>query len=141
METNQRNRLIIQVIISSVFSGFIMWVVGGLYHNLVMPAVNNNMHPHHEGLGIALIAYILLGFFMSYFYVNSKQTGDSLIKGIKIGVIIGILWVLPHGLTMAAVHESSISYEFTNTLYHIIEQGIGGIIVFVTAKYIIKSST
>ncbi len=75
---------------------------------------------------------------MSYFYLNSKEIRDSLIKGIKIGAIIGILWVFPHGLTMAAVHKSSISYEITNTLYHVIEQGIGGAIIFVTVKYVIK---
>ena len=57
---------------------------------------------------------------------------------LKIGAIIGVLWVFPHGLTMAAVHESSISYQITNTMYHIIEQGIGGIIIFVTFKYIVR---
>lgn len=127
-----------QVLISSVLSGFTMWVVGGLYHNLIMPAVNENMHPHHEGLGITLIAYILLGLFMSYFYLNSREKGDSLMKGLKIGVIVGILWVFPHGLTMAAVHDSSISYEVGNTLYHIIEQGIGGMMLFITARYIYR---
>lgn len=138
METKQTNRLILQVLISSVLSGFTMWVVGGLYHNLIMPAVNENMHPHHEGLGITLIAYILLGLFMSYFYLNSRENGDSLMKGLKIGVIVGILWVFPHGLTMAAVHDSSISYEVGNTLYHIIEQGIGGMMLFITARYIYR---
>jgi len=135
-----KNRRINQLIVSSIFSGFIMWVVGGLYHNLIMPAVNEQMHPHHEGLGIALVAYILLGFLMSYFYLNSSETGDSLMKGIKIGALIGILWVFPHGLTMAAVHESSISYQITNTIYHIVEQGIGGIIIFLTFRYIVKTA-
>ena len=140
METKkQKNRVLFQLITSTVLSGFIMWVVGGLYHNLIMPSINENIHPHHEGLGIALIAYILLGLLMSYFYLNSKEIGDSLLKGIKIGVIIGVLWVFPHGLTMAAVHESSISYQITNTLYHIIEQGIGGGIIFVTFRYIVKN--
>ncbi len=124
--------------IASFISGFGMWVVGGLYHNLIMPAVNENMHPHHEGLGVTLIAYILLGLLMSYFYLNSKDKNDSFVKGIKIGAIIGVLWVFPHGLTMAAVHESSISYQVTNTIYHIVEQGIGGIIIFVTFRFIIK---
>jgi hypothetical protein len=124
--------------IASFISGFGMWVVGGLYHNLIMPAVNENMHPHHEGLDVTLIAYILLGLLMSYFYLNSKDKNDSIAKGIKIGAIIGVLWVFPHGLTMAAVHESSISYQVTNTIYHIVEQGIGGIIIFVTFRFIIK---
>ncbi|MFA6400347.1 MAG: hypothetical protein WCX31_01800 [Salinivirgaceae bacterium] len=129
---------IFKMIIASFVSGFAMWVVGGLYHNLIMPAVNENMHPHHEGLGITLIAYILLGLLMSYFYLNSKNNRDSISKGIMIGAIIGILWVFPHGLTMAAVHESSVSYQITNTIYHIIEQGIGGIVIFGTFRYIMK---
>ncbi|MEX1015057.1 MAG: hypothetical protein WDZ80_07940 [Candidatus Paceibacterota bacterium] len=129
---------IFKMITASFISGFAMWVVGGLYHNLIMPTVNENMHPHHEGIGITLIAYILLGLLMSYFYVNSKDNRDSILKGLKIGMIIGILWVFPHGLTMAAVHESSISYQITNTIYHIIEQGIGGIVIFVTFKYMMK---
>lgn len=121
---------IIRILISSLVAGCVMWVVGGLYHNLILPAVNDNMHPHHEGLGITLVAYIILGFLMSHFYQNSKENRDSLLKGIKIGMIIGVLWVFPHGLTMAAVHQTSISYQITNTLYHIVEQGIGGIVVF-----------
>jgi len=135
----QKNRVFFRLITSSVLSGLIMWIIGGLYHNLIMPSINENIHPHHEGLGITLIAYILLGLLMSYFYLNSKEIGDSLLKGIKIGVIIGILWVFPHGLTMATVHESSISFQITNTLYHIVEQGIGGVILFVTFRYIVKN--
>lgn len=107
-----------------------MWVIGGLYHNLIMPAVNENVHPHHESLGITLIAYILLGLLMTYFYQSSKDSNDSLLKGLKIGALIGVLRVFPHRLTKAAVHETSISYQITNTLYHIVEQGLGGIIVF-----------
>lgn len=135
MDSKKKN---LKLIVASLISGFGMWVVGGLYHNLIMPSVNENMHPHHEGLAITLIAYILLGLLMTYFYLNAKDNEDSILKGIKIGVIIGILWVFPHGLTMAAVHESSISYQITNTIYHIIEQGIGGIIIFITFRYIMK---
>jgi len=36
---------------------------------------------------------------------------------------------------MAAVHESSISYQITNTLYHIVEQGIGGVMIFAVYRY------
>lgn len=124
-----------RLIVSSVFSGLIMWIVGGLYHNLILPAVSKHIDPHHEGLGITLMAYILLGLLMSYFYMNSKDHRDSLIKGIKTGAIIGILWVFPHGLTMAAVHESSISYQITNALYHVTEQGTGGVIIFLSFRY------
>ncbi len=140
METKLLKRNIFELLASSVLSGFVMWVVGGIYHNLIMPAVNENIHPHHEGSGITLIAYILLGFFLSYFYKNSRDNKDSLLKGIMIGMIIGVLWVFPHGLTMAAVHQSSISYQITNTIYHIVEQGIGGAIVFVVFRFFVIKS-
>lgn len=136
---NKRN--FIRLTISSIASGFIMWVVGGLYHNLIMPAVNENVHPHHEGLGITLIAYILLGLFISYFYQKSDDKKETLVKGLRIGIIIGVLWVFPHGLTMAAVHESSIMYEIKNTIYHVVEQGIGGVIVFMVFRNISRSKT
>lgn len=131
-------KTIFKMITSAFLSGFVMWVVGGLYHNLMLPAIDKQMHPHHEGLGITLMAYILLGLLMSYFYMNAKDHKDSFVKGIKTGTIIGVLWVFPHGLTMAAVHESSISYEITNTIYHIVEQGIGGIIIFASFNYFAK---
>lgn len=141
MDTKSKtSRIIFKLSVSSVLAGFVMWVVGGFYHNLIIPVVNENMHAHHEGLGIILIAYILLGLLMSYFYLNSNDSKDSIIKGIKIGVIVGILWVFPHGLTMAAVHESSFSYQFSNTFYHIIEQGIGGMIIFITYRFVFKTA-
>jgi hypothetical protein len=52
-----------------------------------------------------------------------------ILKGLKIGVFIGIIWVLPHGLAIAGVHHTPILYEFKNTLYHIFEQSIGGVVI------------
>lgn len=111
-----------------------MWVTGGIYHNLIMPAIDEQAHPHHEGLGIVLIAYIFLGFLMSYLYSHFKTHEDSLRKGIEVGIFIGVLWVFPHGLTMAATQHSSILYECTNAVYHTVEQGIGGVIIFLTFR-------
>ncbi len=121
--------------LSTLFSGLGMWIIGGFYHNLILPAVDENIHPHHEGLGIVLIAYFILAFLMTYLYQLNSASPNSLIKGIKFGVIIGILWVFPHGLAMAATHETSVLYEIKNTLYHVIEQGIGGMIISLVFKY------
>lgn len=112
-----------------------MWIIGGLYHNLILPTINEKIHPHHEGLGITLIAYFILAFLMSHIYSLSNAKIDTPVRGAKLGVIIGILWVFPHGLAMAATHETSIEYEFKNTLYHMIEQGIGGLVVFYAYNY------
>lgn len=120
---------------STLFAGFGMWVTGGLYHNLILPNFSETAQAHHEGLGIALIAYFILAFLMTYIYSITNTRKDSILNGIKLGVVIGILWVFPHGLVMAGIHETSIVYEVKNTLYHIIEQGIGGLIVFYVCNY------
>ncbi len=119
----------LKVFIATFSSGLGMWIVGGLWHNLILPKINDNATAHHEGLGIALIAYFILGFIMSYLYIQSNKKGNIVLEGARIGIIVGILWVFPHGLVMAGAHDSSIIYEIKNTIYHMFEQGIGGIII------------
>ena len=118
-----------KLLTATFVSGFIMWIIAGLWHNLILPIFNKNIHAHHEGLGLMLIAYFILSFLMAYIYLLSYKGEKPIIEGLKIGVIVGILWVFPHGLAMAGVHNTSIFYEVRNTLWHIIEQGIGGIII------------
>lgn len=76
-----------------------------------------------------LIAYIILAFLMSIIYSWMNKSAKPIIDGLKLGVLVGILWVFPHGLAMAAAHGTSIPYEIKNTLWHIFEQGIGGGII------------
>jgi hypothetical protein len=45
------------IFFATLLSGSGMWVTGGLYHNLILPAMNEKIQPHHEGLGITLLAY------------------------------------------------------------------------------------
>lgn len=118
-----------KLILSTLASGFGMWIAAGLWHNLILPTFNKNIEAHHNGLAIMLVAYFILALLMSYLYFISYKGGKPVIKGLKIGIIIGILWVFPHGLAMAGTHDTSIIYEIKNMLWHMIEQGIGGIII------------
>ena len=120
----------VKLLLSTMAGGFVMWVVGGLWHNLILPIFNSNAQAHHDGLAIVLISYFVLAFLMAYLFLLSYQEDKSVIgEGLKIGVLIGILWVFPHGLAMAGTHDTSIIYEIKNTLYHMVEQGIGGVII------------
>lgn len=118
-----------KLMLATLCGGFGMWVVAGLWHNLILPTLNKNIHAHHEGLFILLIAYFILALLMAYVYSLIRKSNKPIIDGLKLGIVIGILWVFPHGLAMAGTHGSSIIYEIKNTLWHIVEQGIGGIIV------------
>ena len=124
----------IKLLLSTIASGLGMWIIGGLWHNLILSNVSSNVEAHHEGLGITLIAYFILALIMVYFYSFIYKIDNSVVKGLKLGVLVGILWVFPHGLAMAGTHDTSILYEMKNTLYHVFEQGIGGIIISLVYK-------
>lgn len=123
-------QLILKSIVAAIATGFGMWIVAGLWHNLIMPTLYTDTHATHEGIGIMLIAYLVLAFFMVYLYTQIHYDKNPIKEGFKLGMVIGILWVFPHELVMAGAHEGkSISYVFKNALWHMIEQGIGGMIM------------
>jgi len=120
--------------IAVIASGFAMWVMAGLWHNLVLPAFNSDVKAHHEGIFIMLIAYFILAGFMTYIYSEIKKK-NKISSGLKTGILIGILWVLPHGLAMAGAHQTSILYEFQNAFWHLFEQAIGGLVIGMIKGY------
>lgn len=120
----------------SCITGFSMWVIGGLWHNLILPLISVEAEAHHEGLLLMLISYVVLAGFMVYLFLLLQKHRRGIIAGIETGVIIGILWVFPHGLAIAAAQGSSVSYEVLNTPYHIVEQGLGGIVLYLSFTFL-----
>jgi hypothetical protein len=115
--------------LATLLTGFGMWIVAGLWHNLIMPRLYEDVHATHEGIGLLLVAYFILAGFMTYLYPHIYSGEKPVSDGLKFGVIIGLLWVFPHDIAMAGAHETSIVYAVKNGLWHMVEQGIGGIII------------
>ena len=119
-----------KVIFSALAGGVTMWVLAGLWHEYLMAKFYIvETHATHEGIGIIFAAYMVLGVLMAYIYPLGYKGGRPIIEGLRFGMLIGILWVFPHELAMAGAHGDSISYVFKNASWHVIEQGIGGIII------------
>ena len=118
-----------KLLLSTFFSGLGMWVIAGIWHNLIMANLYKGIHATHDGIALLLVAYFILAFIMSYLYPLGYKGGKPILEGLKFGAIMGVLWVFPHGLAMASVHGDSIIYVFKNGAWHIVEQGIGGIII------------
>ncbi len=117
-------------ILATIAGGVTMWIVAGIWHNLIMANLYKETHATHEGIGIMLVAYIVLALIMVYMYPLGYKGGKPVIEGLRFGMIIGILWVFPHELVMTGAHDGkSIIYVFKNAGWHMIEQGIGGIII------------
>lgn len=126
MDTNRTKA--IRLVATTLVTGLAMWVVAGLYHNLVLPLVNPDVDAHHDGLAVMLYAYFILAGLMVSLYPTT-QGGNRLARGLLFGATIGVLWTFPHGLALAGIHGTSILYEVLNSLWHMVEQGIGGLLV------------
>jgi hypothetical protein len=117
-------------VISVLAGSLSMWLLAGLWHKVIMAQYYAAVHnTTHEGTGIILTAYLILGIFMAYLYPLVYKGGRPTVEGLKFGMIIGLLWVFPHELLAAGAHGSSISYVLKNAVLHMFEQGIGGIII------------
>ena len=119
-----------KLIQSTLTGGVGMWVLSGLWHNLILANFYmSETEATHEGIGILLVAYLVLSLIMAYIYPLGYKGGRPVIEGLRFGIVIGLLWVFPHDLAMAGAHGESISYVFKNAAWHLFEQGFGGIIV------------
>jgi len=122
-----------QYIIATLASGLVMWALAGLWHKLLAVAFyTRETHASHEGVGIILVAYLFLALIMVYLFPIHKIDGAPILTGLMFGAVIGLLWVFPHELAMAGAHGKSLIYVFKNAAWHIVEQGIGGIVIALT---------
>ncbi len=121
---------IMALTLASLAGGISMWLLAGLWHKVIMAQFYaRETHASHEGTAIILLAYLILAALMTYIYSLGFHGGRPVMEGLRYGVVLGLLWVFPHELAMAGAHGTSIAYVFKNALWHIVEQGIGGIVI------------
>jgi len=117
-------------ILATLAGSVTMWLLAGVWHELLMAKFYaGETEATHEGTGIIFLAYMVLSILMAYMYPLGYKGGRPAVEGLRFGIVIGLLWVFPHGLAMAGAHGNSISYVIKNAVWHMIEQGVGGIII------------
>lgn len=120
-----------KLLLATLAGALSMWVLAGVWHELIMAHFYvTQTHASHSGTGIILIAYLILGALMAFLY--SRQHAPAarpMVEGLMFGIITGLLWVFPHELAMAGAHGGSIVYVLKNAAWHMVEQGVGGIVI------------
>ncbi len=119
-----------RIILSGALAGLAMWLLAGLWHEIVAAHFYaERVDAGHQGLGIILAAYLMLGLLMAFMFERIRGHGSTSIAGLIFGALIGVVWVLPHGIAMAGAHGEPVLYEFQNAAWHVVEQGLGGLII------------
>ena len=115
--------------LATIAGGITMWIVAGIWHNVIMANFYNKQHAEHEDIALLIVAYLILAIFMSYLYPLFNKLENRVLNGLLFGCFIGLLWVFPHDLAMAGAHNTSLIYAIKNGAWHMVEQGIGGIVI------------
>lgn len=130
-----------KTVLLTLMVGLVMWGLSGIIHNVILAPFYTHTGAKHEGIGILLLAYLFLAFCMVYLYSKLYQGGKPDIEGLKLGVFVGLLWVFPHQLAMAGAHGESLVYVFQNALIHVVEQGIGGVVLALLYEKLYQQSS
>lgn len=118
-------------------SGFIaMFFLGWIGHEIIIPFFSSGPDPFSAMMrtepnvaGIAA-AYIVLVLIMAYIYPKGFNGESVAGNGLRFGVLIGVLFSLPISIILYSVLEGlTISDIAAETVWHMFEQGIGGIAI------------
>ena len=67
---------------------------------------------------------------MAYMYPKGIEGTNKIANGIKFGVLVGLIWILPHSLIIHAITEGgALNVIFIDVGWHIFEQACGGIVI------------
>lgn len=117
------------LIIASLAAAAGMWIVAGIWHEVLAAHFYTADTAPHQGVGLILVAYVVLAGLMALFYRRGFSNGRPLLNGAWFGALAGLFWVLPYTLSMAAAHGEPVTGVFANAGWHMVEQGVGGVII------------
>ncbi len=100
-------------------------VLMSLFYEMYAPS-NARYEP---SMGWIFAGIAVLTALMAYMYPKGYEGGSPLKEGLKFGLLIGLLWRLPYGLIELGVFEIPPIGFFVDAAWHLVEEGIGGIVI------------
>lgn len=130
-------------LLASVSALIVMFLLSWVGHEMLMPILldSDPMESIYRSepmiVGI-MAAYLVIALIMSYMYPKGVEGDNVYGNGLRFGALIGVLISLPISLIFYSVIDGlTFSHVVTETIWHIIEQGVGGVVI----AYIYGSNT
>ena len=130
-------------------SFLVMFLLGGLFHMVIIKdffmshaGLAGNVARKEPMLPFIALGCLVLSTLMSYLYPKGVEGESTAVQGLRFGMLIGILWVTP--LTLILYGATTVYSKYVVIVdcgWHILEQGIGGVVIaMVYGKSLSKTS-
>jgi len=118
-------------LLSTIGAGLVMFLLAGLWHMILMSDIYaGDLNRAEPILYLIAVSYLILALLMSYMYPKGIEGTNKIANGIKFGILVGLIWVLPHALILHAVTEGgALNVILIDALWHIVEQSCGGVVI------------
>jgi len=115
-------------------AGFaVMFALSGLWYMVLMSkfyrAQDQGIMREQFNFLFIVLGYIVLAFLMSLIYPVGYKGGSPAKEGLRFGVLIGLVVWLTANLTIHGVLKNTLASALVDSVWHIVEQGIGGIAI------------
>ena len=117
----------------AALAGFVVqFLLGGLWHAVIMAGKYEEFHAQitSEEPNMVFIAagYLVLSILMATMYPHGYKGGPPVKEGMKFGILVGLLWVIPTHLIFVGALNFPMGTVYLEC-WHVVEQAIGGIVI------------
>jgi hypothetical protein len=112
-----------------------MFTLSVLFYSLILGAtISRHIDPaflqEPPGYCCIVLGYVALAVLMAWVYPHYR-VGDGPVwqRGLRFGIIMGLLWIFPLSLVLHGVYRLPFTVVVIDTLWALVEQGAGGVII------------
>ena len=114
----------------AVVVGFVvMMVLGLLFHLVIMGDFFKEKMGGEPMPQYVILSYLILAVLMAYIYPHGYKGGSFVKEGFRFGLLMGLMIRLPLQVLMVGYGKADWSLVIVEAIWHMIEQGIGGIAI------------
>ena len=128
-----------KLLIAAAASAAVMLVLAILWHIIIMdPFYAGELSFLQEVVSydVIALAYLVLGALMAIVYPKGYTGGPPAAEGFRFGLVMGLICALPAGMVVAALTGTvSGAVVLVEAAWHMVEQGIGGMVVGMVFGY------
>ena len=122
-----------KLLAACISSFLIMFVMSAIWYSIVIADFYKTHAPvnarGHDLFTFLVLGYLVQALIMAYIYPQVYEGGHPISEGLKFGMIMGLLCYLPYSLVDYGVNDVSLKLKLVESGWHVIEKGIGGIII------------